>query len=213
MRKTFFFDFDGVIIDSTRTKTEAFYDLFLGHGEAVAHEFQEYHLKNQGVDRYQKIRYAFSDILHLPCPEETLVEYAAAFSQIVFDKVLTCNFVPGALDFLQQLKDREAKSFLLSATPEEELKGICKARGLEGFFAEICGSPISKPEHGERILKEYHIARESVIFFGDSQSDLLAGRALNVAFIGVTYKNDLQFLSDVTTISDFSEGNVTQFTS
>ncbi len=211
MRRTFFFDFDGVIVDSTRIKTDAFYELFMDHGEDVARVFKEYHMQNQGVDRYKKIQYAFAEILHLPCSDETLARYADKFSRIVFEKVLTCDFVPGALDFLRRLKNDGFQSFLLSATPEGELKDICKARGLEDFFAEICGSPLSKPEHGERIMKEHHIARESIIFFGDSPSDLLASRALDVAFMGITYKNDYRFADDITTIPDFCGDYVTPF--
>lgn len=211
MPKVFFFDFDGVIIDSTRIKTDAFYELFLSHGEDVAQTFKDYHLKNQGVDRYKKIRYAFSDILRQPCSDETLNSYAATFSRIVFDKVLSCDFVPGALDFLQLLKERDSQVFLLSATPDAELKKICKARDLEGFFTEICGSPISKPDHGERILKKYKLSREDVIFWGDSPSDLSASQTLQVKFVGITYKNEFLFPSDVITIPDFRGDHAAQF--
>ena len=211
MPKVYFFDFDGVIIDSTRIKTDAFYELFLQNGEDVAQKIRSYHLKNQGVDRFKKIRYAFSDIMNLPCSDQTVEIYAAGFSKIVFDKILSCDFVPGALDFLRRLKDHDAKVFLLSATPDAELKEICKARDLEGLFTEICGSPISKPHHGERILREYNLAREDVIFWGDSASDLSASQALRVDFVGITYKNEYRFPPDVTTIPDFTGDHATKF--
>lgn len=211
MPKTFFFDFDGVIIDSTRIKTDAFYELFLPHGEDVAQKIRNYHLKNQGVDRFKKIRYAFSDIMGQSCSDETVETYATGFSRIVFDKILSCDFIPGALDFLQLIKNRNAKAFLLSATPEPELKDICKARDLDGFFTKICGSPTSKPEHGERILKEYGLDRTQVTFWGDSPSDLLASQALNMKFIGITYKNEFQFPADITTIPDFTGDHAAAF--
>lgn len=213
MHKAFFFDFDGVIVDSTRIKTDAFYELFLDHGENVALAFKEYHLKNQGVDRYIKIKYAFSDILRLPCSDKTLAIYADRFSRIVLDKILICDYVPGIIDFLWQLKSRNKFSFLLSATPEAELRKICEARGLNGYFREICGAPLSKPDHGERIMEDYHIARRDIMFFGDSYSDLLAARTLDVDFTGVSYRNTYSFEDGIRIIPDFYGDRVASFLS
>ncbi len=118
MTKTIFFDFDGVIVDSTRIKTEAFYELFLEHGEEKAQMAQTYHLQNEGVDRYAKINHICENILNQPHDQQKEERYAKQFSHLVFEKVLKCGFIPGALEFLNSLYKHKVPCFLLSATPE-----------------------------------------------------------------------------------------------
>ena len=51
------FDFDGVIINSHKVKTNAFYQIFKFYGEAIALKAKRYHEKNIGKSRYFKFQY------------------------------------------------------------------------------------------------------------------------------------------------------------
>ncbi len=52
--RTFIFDCDGVLIDSNRVKSNAFFAAGLLYGEEAAHRLVEYHRSSGGVSRYKK---------------------------------------------------------------------------------------------------------------------------------------------------------------
>ena len=45
MKTNIIFDFDGVIINSHRTKTEAFNQIFLNFGKKIGYKSRNFHLK------------------------------------------------------------------------------------------------------------------------------------------------------------------------
>lgn len=172
------FDFDGVILESTDIKTRAFAQLFDGNEEAVA-----FHLEHAGVSRYEKFRHIHEQILGIPYTEEDAERLGDRFSELVFEEVLRCPFVPGARELLERRR-HEARLFVASGTPEGELRDIVRARDLEDFFTGVYGTPATKAAIVERILVEEGVAREEVIFIGDAMTDLLGARAAQVPFVG-----------------------------
>ena len=61
--------------------------------------------------------------------------------------------------------------FISTGTPENEIKIITKARGIDKFFKEIYGSPDNKTDHIKRIINKYGYKKEEIIFIGDSLED------------------------------------------
>ena len=63
--EVFFFDFDGVIVDSLDIKSQAFGELFKDYGEDVVKKVMDYHL-NEGwaMSRYEKFKYYYKNIFH-----------------------------------------------------------------------------------------------------------------------------------------------------
>ncbi|MDX1757946.1 MAG: HAD family hydrolase, partial [Marinobacter sp.] len=57
------FDCDGVILNSNRVKTEAFYQAALPYGESAARALVEYHVNNGGISRYAKFERFLTTIL------------------------------------------------------------------------------------------------------------------------------------------------------
>lgn len=211
MIKAMFFDFDGVIIDSTQVKTDAFYDLFLEFGENNALSARSYHLENQGVDRFKKLQHVFTNILHVDYSIEIQKEYSDRFSNMIFEKIIKCDFLPGIIEFLEILRKKSVKCFLLSATPNDELHKICFIKKIDIYFDKICGSPRSKVDHGKSIFSQFLFYNHEVNFFGDSSSDLYASDELGTKFVGVTYRNKSLFSQNINTILDFTSNNVKQF--
>ena len=56
------FDFDGVIINSHKIKTLAFYNIFKFYGKNFGLKAKKYHLKNIGKPRYIKFKFILKKI-------------------------------------------------------------------------------------------------------------------------------------------------------
>ena len=54
--RAYIFDFDGVIKDSVRVKSDAFVLLYASEGEEFQKRVEEYHLAHGGISRYEKFR-------------------------------------------------------------------------------------------------------------------------------------------------------------
>ena len=60
---TLVFDCDGVVLDSNKVKTEAFYQATLPYGKSAAQAMVDYHVANGGVSRYKKFTYFLQQIV------------------------------------------------------------------------------------------------------------------------------------------------------
>ena len=63
--KLIFFDFDGVIKDSNRIKTQAFQELFKEFGNKISSKVVNHHIQNMGISRYDKITYYYKEFLNI----------------------------------------------------------------------------------------------------------------------------------------------------
>jgi len=204
MLKAIIFDFDGVIIESFDIKTQAFRELFKESDKVD--EIVEYHKQNGGVSRYKKFRYIYSEILKTPLDEKTFKELGEKFSNLVVEEVKKCPYVPGALEFINE-NSKNLKLFIASGTPEEELISIVDARGISKYFKGIFGSPATKSEIIQQILKRENLDRKDAIFIGDTITDYRESGRAGVPFIARINSlsdNPLQEL-DVPKFHDFYE--------
>jgi len=194
-------DFDGVILESVDVKTNAFRQLFSfspGHVDEIV----RYHLDNGGVSRFEKFRHIYSCILKEPLPDSRFSELSRKFSALVYDAVLETPFVKGSLEFIIGAS-RSNSLYIVTATPETEIRQILRARQLDPYFRSIFGAPTSKTEAVEIILRAGSIPPASAIFIGDSKNDWQAAAATGVRFIGRVRpgdRNPFEGLSGVETI-------------
>jgi phosphoglycolate phosphatase-like HAD superfamily hydrolase len=91
--------------------------------------------------------------------------------------------VPGAKEFLDVFS-RRLPLFVVSATPEEELRSIISRRGLEGYFRGIYGAPTTKTDAITEILERTGSTRDETLFVGDAVNDLNAARSCGIRFVG-----------------------------
>ena len=56
---SYVFDCDGVVLNSNKLKTECFRELLNKEKKEHVDLFIEYHVSNQGINRYEKLRYFF----------------------------------------------------------------------------------------------------------------------------------------------------------
>lgn len=204
------FDFDGVILESVSVKTDAFRTLFSFVPEHVD-EIVQFHKDNGGMSRYDKFCYIYNTILKQELTQKKFKELSDAFSVIVFDKVIKTPFVPGAQEFLKG-NYRRFTLYVVSATPEDELRQIIEKRGLAGYFHGIYGAPVKKTEHIRRILSETKSRKEDTLFIGDALNDLLAAESSGIRFIGRVLPGERNYFignpaveHTITTLFDLNE--------
>ncbi|MDD5423154.1 MAG: HAD hydrolase-like protein [Candidatus Omnitrophica bacterium] len=182
MIKAVFFDFDGVIVESVDIKTAAFAKVFKGEGDEVVQKVIDYHVRNTGVSRYDKFKYIYKEILSRPLTDAKFGELCDNFAAIVLDEVIKAPYVKGALEFLKD-SVKQYKYFIVSATPQDEIEGIVRARGISGFFEKAYGAPTKKADAVREALDSYKIKPREAAYIGDAMSDYAAAKENSVNFI------------------------------
>jgi HAD superfamily hydrolase (TIGR01549 family) len=175
-------DFDGVILESVDVKTEAFRKLFSSSPDHLR-EILAFHLENGGISRFDKFRYIYREILKKPLSEEVFERLCRRFADLVIDGVLSAPFVPGAQGFLDEMH-HNLPLYIVSATPEEEIREIVRRRGLTPYFTGVFGSPGTKDAAIRNILAIEKVQPASALFVGDALNDLEAARVNGVRFAG-----------------------------
>jgi len=201
----YFLDFDGVVVESTAIKTEAFYEVYKPFGENIARMAKEYHLEHQGITRAVKFHEIHQRFLGKECSENEQAILSQVFSKFVFEEILQCPLVEGIIEFLQENQKNNIPVFLMSATPDEELRRIVDHRGLSPYFTEIHGAPRTKVDIGRDLLGRYEFNRDQVVFIGDSISDYQASKELQTQFIGRQVPYTPIVFQDVPVIHIFQE--------
>lgn len=184
---TLVFDCDGVILDSNKVKTRAFYKAALPYGEPAAQALVDFHVANGGISRYRKFEYFLETLVaqHAagvsgPDLQTLLNTYAAA----VRHGLLNCGVTAG----LERLRAAtpNARWLIVSGGDQTELLEVFSQRGLSGMFdGGIFGSPASKDEILASQLSNGNI-RPKALFIGDSRYDHVASAAAGLDFLFVS---------------------------
>jgi len=209
MLKAIIFDFDGVICESSEIKTEAFRRLFSQYPRHRK-EIIAYHERNGGISRFVKFKVIYRDILKKKLTAEQTRYLGKKFAQYSLQAVLKAGYVKGAIPFFKKYH-KELFLFIVSGTPQAEMRLIAKNRQLTKFFKGVFGSPRTKKELIAQILRQNKLKKEEVIFVGDSINDYEGAKEIGVAFIGRLHKNMANpFVGEKNIkgfISDFSDLN------
>ena len=182
MLKGIIFDFDGVIAESVRIKSNAFAELYNPYGTDIEKKVVGHHEANGGMSRFEKIRLYHGSFLNKVITEEQITDLASQFSELVVEKVINAPYVPGALEYLKK-SHKQYKLFISTGTPTEEMKQILNGRRIAHYFIDVFGSPEKKILHMNNILSNYNFNPDELIFYGDGNSDLDAAENLNIEFI------------------------------
>lgn len=194
-----FFDFDGVVLDSVGVKTEAFRVLFEPYGPEILHQVLEHHRLNGGISRIDKIQYSHTHFVGTPLSEMELKRWGGRYSELVVDRVIAAPWIRGTENFLEEMHSC-CRVFLISGTPEDELKQVVEARNMAHYFDEILGSPIKKPAHIRRLLSTYQLQPTSCVYIGDALTDYHAARETGLYFLGI--QGDVEFPEDAVVLPD-----------
>lgn len=197
------FDFDGVVVESGKIKTQAFADLYREYGEGIVAQVVQFHTQNGGMSRYRKFRHFQQHFLNRPpLTEAEEKQLDIRFSELVVEAVIAADPVPGAIELIRQQAGK-IPLFVASGTPETELKVIVERRGLTPYFTEVRGAPALKKTIIADILSTYALKPESVLMIGDAMADLEGAQANNTAFLGRVHPSDANpFPPGIRTVPD-----------
>lgn len=182
--QTLVFDCDGVILNSNKVKTEAFFKAALPYGESAAQQLVDYHTERGGISRYKKFEW-FLQTVAADKKGPSLEALLEAYASEVRYGLLTCEIVEGLEDLRNQTPN--ANWLIVSGGDQQELREIFEERKLAKLFnGGIFGSPDSKDTILAREQKSGNI-KPDALFFGDSRYDHVAASAANMDFIFLNY--------------------------
>lgn len=184
---TLVFDCDGVVLDSNKVKTQAFYQAALPYGEAAAQALVQYHVAHGGVSRYKK----FAHFLDVLVPEHSnmsngpdLNALLAAYATAVQQGLLQCQIASGLAEL--RAATPNARWLIVSGGDQAELRTVFASRGIADWFdGGIFGSPDTKDEILARELANGNITGRA-LFIGDSRYDHVASSAAGLDFVFVS---------------------------
>lgn len=191
--EAFFFDFDGVLADSVEVKTRAFAKLFEPHGPEIVLKVVAHHRNHGGMTRVDKFCHYYHEYLGKSLPNEEMIDLCQRFSELVVDEVVAAPEIKGAEEFLQRWCKRIA-CFVISATPDEEIKEIVKRRRMDQYFKEVLGAPVDKGKNLEILLEKYNLNPLRCCLFGDAESDYLAAHMCGVEFFAIVQSENAPLL-------------------
>ena len=197
--KALVFDCDGVILNSNKVKTEAFYNAAKEYGHQAARALVDYHVEHGGVSRFRKFEYFFTDILKKDYSANELNSIISNYAEEVRNGLLKCEIVSG-LDNLREAT-KNATWLVASGGAQDELREIFEIRGLVHFFdGGIYGSPTAKDIIVEQQLANGNI-QQPALFLGDSRFDHVAANQFDLDFVFITQ------WSEFTELEDYADSN------
>jgi len=184
--KTIVFDCDGVILNSNRVKTLAFFAAALPYGEQAAQALVDYHVANGGISRYKKFEYFLSHILGRSDvgDAEELKNLLEAYADKAWQGLLACEVA----EDLAALRDKTTGSrwLVVSGGDQAEIRRLFGVRNLDRFFdGGIFGSPDSKDQILKREIGNGNIKKPAV-FLGDTKYDYYAAEGAGLDFVFVS---------------------------
>ena len=183
-----FFDCDGVILNSNKIKTDAFYKLALNFGELQAQKLVNHHLENGGISRYEKIKFFQKNILkntNIKLYQELVDNYG----KILKEKLIKAEISKGVFKIKQFFPN--SKITVVSGSDQNELRWLFKEKRIDHLFNNgIFGSPKNKIEILEEIFSGFK-GDEKSIFIGDSKYDFEVAKFFKIDFAFISEWSDL----------------------
>lgn len=167
--KTIIFDCDGVILNSNRVKTDAFYSAALPYGHSAAAALVDHHVRNGGISRYKKFDYFLQNIAPVDAQGPGLQDLLDTYAEMVKTGLLACEVAEGLEAFRHHTTG--ARWLVASGGDQAELREVFEERRLlQWFDGGIFGSPDTKEDIVKREMENGNICLPA-LFIGDSRYD------------------------------------------
>ena len=185
---TIFWDFDGVIINSDKVRTEGFKYTFKSYTKKEVDMLVNYHTINGGLSRYEKIEYFSQKILDKKLNDEEKKQYAQLYGNYCRERLCDKNLlIKNSINFIKE-NHKNFDFHLVSASDEKELIYLCSNLDIKKYFKSISGSPVNKIENIKRLLKSNNYIESKCCLIGDSNNDKVAAIENSISFFGFNNK-------------------------
>lgn len=170
---TFYFDFDGTLVDTNNLKREAIYEAVFEHinTKSGAEEFAENFIRRSGISREIKIAERFDGVL-----AQRILE---TYNALVTVRTETVTLEPTALRFAEDMHQRGYELTIISGADPREVCRILETNKCHGLFKAVLGPPVDKVTHLTNLSKN---TSGQALFFGDAPYDAEASAAAGVDF-------------------------------
>lgn len=182
--KTVVFDCDGVVLDSNKTKTEAFRVIAKRYGDAAAESLVKYHTQNGGISRQKKFEILLKDILGFTNYDEQVEQLSTDYGSEVFSGLMNCNIAKGLHEL--KLQNPHQNWMIVSGGSQKEIREIFLKRNISEYFdSGIYGNPDSKDNIMKRLV-ESKVIEFPALFIGDSRYDHQISEKFGLDFVFVS---------------------------
>jgi phosphoglycolate phosphatase-like HAD superfamily hydrolase len=189
--RDWFFDCDGVLLDSNDVKSLAFGAAVVaaGHTQAHAQALVEHHRLHAGVSRFAKFEWFFQHVLHRPPQPGELEQLLDLFGGQCRSELLRSAVEPHAAALLGVLRAAGIDAHVVSGGLQTEVQEALQVHGLAGHFRSVNGSPRDK----HQILGD--LGRRAApspggVFVGDSRYDMEVAGAFGLRRVFVSQWTD-----------------------
>lgn len=194
--KTLVLDCDGVVLNSNKTKVNAYFEVAKRHGatDEQAQALVDHHVQKGSFPRNGKIEYYLKHIRKQEITPELMQAYMHTFDEILDRTLMECEIASGLQ--AMRAKTAQAKWMLLSGGDQRELRTIFAKRDLAPLFdAGIFGGPDTKDIVLAREIQNGNLQLPA-LFIGDSKYDFEAATRAGLDFV---------FLSEWTEVKDWQD--------
>jgi len=184
MIKCVIFDFDGTLVKSNEIKKQVFYEVtknIIGADDVLDRILN---LPNAG-DRYNIFNLLSAELNSSEGVFVDALKLSDNYTNICEYEISHTTEIHGAKKTLEELKKIGIKVIVSSATPKDTLKKIIDMRGWMNLIDMVLGSPDSKINHIEMILKQNRYLTSEIVYVGDSEVDRDAALSVGCKFIAI----------------------------
>jgi len=189
--KIMIFDFDGVIIDSTKIKIEEYRNLFsqFTKNKTTLNEITNIYKNSAGIPRETTLKKVFKEVLAINISNHEVDNLSLDFSKQIFRRLETIEPLKGFLEYLAIHK--KINKHIISGAPNSDVTYLIKKLNLSKYFKSIQGGPLNKKNELIHISKLTKIKAKDIVYFGDQKNDFIAAKSAGVGFIGINAGSNL----------------------
>jgi len=181
--RTILFDCDGVILNSNKIKSEAFFKVASEiYNDEIATHFLDYHQRNGGISRFKKFEHLITRIAEREMElDQTIYKtMLSKFSAEIKKRYFDCELTPR----IQEIRLNSKASWgVVSGGFEDELSEVFRYKRIENLFnLGIHGSPRTKEEIIKNFFELGKIYKP-ILLIGDSYYDFLVARNFSIDFV------------------------------
>ncbi len=181
------FDFDGVIMNTSVIKTDAFYEVFSRYPRFLK-KIWKFHLKNKGIPRELQFRHLVCNLIGEKDSKASkhINRLITMYKKIILPKLISAKFINGSFKTIKYAH-KKFSMYIVSNAPASELKLITKKKKIDKYFKKIFSSKksINKSQALKKILRIENIPPKYLLFIGDTSKDQIAAKKSLVKFLGL----------------------------